>query len=312
MNTFRNLGLTLLGLVIITSACKKENPTPSNPTPQPTTSLNNFFVANVANAIQTFTIDAQSTQTITGNKGTTLTFYANSFQLPNGSIAQGNVRIELIEIYQKKDMILLNKPTLGNQLNGGMSPLISGGEFRIQAFQGQQELSLVLGYMLQAPAPNGTSQEMSGFIGNDSGDVFTWDPMDSSSVWIEGNNYIAYFGDLGWINLDYFMSSSDPQTSLQVQVQEGLDNSNCALFISFDGLNAITTLWNFENGVFSTGNYYAIPVGQAVHFIALSFAGMIPHFAIVGNTIENNHLQVMPTLTATTAQNLENDLSNLP
>jgi hypothetical protein len=72
------------------------------------------------------------------------------------------------------------------------------------------------------------------------------------------------------------------------------------------------TLWHFENGVFSTGNYYTVPVGQAVHFIALSFAGMVPHFAIVGNTVENNHLEVMPSLQASTSQDFQNAISNLP
>ena len=320
MNTFKKLGFVLLVLAIVTAACKKDNPSPNDannnpitPMPQPAISLDVFFESNEINAIQQFTINAQTEQTITGSKGTSIIFYPNSFLLTDGTLAQGDIQIELIEIYEKTDMILLNKQTLGNH-NGTLSPLISGGEFRVQAFQGQQQLNLApnVGFILQAPAANGINPLMSAFVGNDTSDVFTWNPIDSSTVWGQENNYTAYFSDLGWLNLDYFMNSSEPQTTLQVQVQEGLDNTNCAVFISFDGLNAITTLWHFENGAFSTGNYYTIPVGQAVHFIALSFAGMIPHLAIVGNTIENNHLEVLPTLQASTPQDFQNAIDNLP
>lgn len=276
--------------------------------------LKNYFQDNEASAVQTFTLDADNPTTITGSQGTSIDFYSSSFETSSGQIVTGNVEIEFIEIFSKEDMIRLNKPTVGMQYNGNYGTLISGGEFKVTATQNGETLSLRPGYSMQltVPAPNGVDPEMEIFYGSIDDDTLTWNPSDSSLIWGQNNQYNAYFDSLNWINCDYFMNSGGQLTTVQVEVPAGFNNNNCALFVSFDGMNSITNFYNFSNSVFSTGASYQIPVGTDVHFIALSFINGNPHVAIVPAEIQNNHYETITSLTQTTSTQFQNDLSNLP
>src|SRR5690606_12398115 len=110
------------------------------------------------------TIDAATPALITGAQGTEIQFYANSFVDAAGNDITGNVEIGLIEIYGKKDMIFLNKQTMGDN-NGTLEPLISGGEFKITASQNGNEVFLkeYYQYNAQVQAPGGTNPNMGVF-----------------------------------------------------------------------------------------------------------------------------------------------------
>jgi hypothetical protein len=162
------------------------------------------------------------------------------------------------------------------------------------------------------PAPNGVDPNMDIFYGDGDSDTVVWNQSDSSLIWGQGNEYSAYFDSINWINLDYFMYQGGDQTTVQVEVPQGFNNQNCALFISFDGLNSLATLYNASENVFTTAPYYTLPVGMDVHFVALSFINNEPHVAIVAAQLTSNHYEVIQQLTQTTTGQLDIDLSNLP
>ena len=95
------------------------------------------------------------------------------------------------------------------------------------------------------------------------------------------------------------MSQAGNQTPISVSVPKGLKNSNCGLYISFEGLNSLTSLYNFSNGKFTTGYYYTLPEGLKMHFILLSFIDGAPHVSIVPSKITANHLEVITKLEST-------------
>src|SRR5436190_14629069 len=94
---------TLLAAVIAFSSCKKNNDTTPN-----YAKADDFFASHGA-ATQTFTGDAGTGFSITGNKGTKITFPAGAFTDGNGIPVTGTVTITLKEVLAKKD-ILLNGP----------------------------------------------------------------------------------------------------------------------------------------------------------------------------------------------------------
>ncbi|UKN02676.1 hypothetical protein K6119_04005 [Paracrocinitomix mangrovi] len=276
--------------------------------------LMNFFANNQTAAVQTFTIDATAASSITGSQGTVFNFYANSFVDASGNDVTGNVTIELIEIYGKKDMMFLNKQTIGNN-NGTLEPLISGGEFKVTASQNGNEVFLKDYYQYSADvqAPNGVDANMEIFYQSSPGDdTLVWSAADSSLIWGQGTVYNAYFDSLGWVNCDYFMGQAGPYTEVDIEVPNGLNNQNCAMFISFDGYNSLTNVYGYSNSVFSTGPSYSLPVGMNIHIIALAFINNTPHAAIVPVTIVDNHYEVIGSLTATTEAQLTQDIQNLP
>jgi hypothetical protein len=329
-----NLSPFVIATVLTFCACEKEeNETETNTTTTINTSsttttdtstvtewegdagqLTNFFANNETSQTQNFVIDAMSPILISGQSGTTVQFYGNSFQDASGNSISGNVDVELIEVYGKKDMLFLNKQTLGDN-NGSFSPLVSGGEFKITASQGGNEVFLKEWntYNLTIQAPDGVDSEMNIFFQNSAtADTLTWEQADTSMIFEAVGAYSAQLGSLGWINCDRFMSQEGNQTTISVTPPKGLTNKNCALFISFDGLNSLTTLYNYTNGSFITGDYYTLPEGLGVHFIALSFINGVPHVAIVPSTITANHSEVIDALKATTAAQLAIDIANLP
>lgn len=317
-----NLGKTVLyGLAIsglILTSCKKEDTPPPSTNPQTGTpsaqDLGAFFNNNLESKAESFSADATNSFTITTSGGTELNFPANAFENSNGTAITGMVDIEVIELLDKRDMLLSNTPTMGNLPGGGRAPLISGGQFRITASQNGNEVDLRDGFSYGAnvPAPNGVDPNMDLFYGSQNGDTLTWDQSDSSFVWGQGNMYQTYFDSLNWINLDYFMDSTGSNSTVQVEVPAGMNNTNCMLFVSFDGQNSLANIYNYDNGVFTTAPYYSLPIGTEVHFIALAFINGDPYSAIVSATIGNNHYEVISALTQTTAAQLESDINALP
>ena len=108
------------------------------------------------------------------------------------------------------------------------------------------------------------------------------------------------------------MNYNGPMTTVSAQFPEGFTNNNAMLFISFDGLNSLTGIYGFENGVFTTAPYYELPVGIDVHFIAFTVINDQPHAAIVPAAIADGHLEIIPELTQTTEGQFATDLLTLP
>jgi len=316
MKTLKTTIALIAGMALLFTSCKKDEPG-TIPPPEPipgSVELQTYFNQNISNELQAFTIDASSTQGFTSTNGTQITFYGNSFKHSDGSLVTGNVTIELLEVFDKSGMIRMNAPTLGNASWGLKTPLISGGEFRIKAFQNGEELQLNdgMGYSVNSIAPNGTiDPNMLLFYGGDE-DTLTWDQADSSSVFGQGEQYYSFFDSLNWCNIDQFMNNGGPMTNVNVQLPSGFTNLNSALFISIDGVNSVVPVWGFENGVYTIGPYYQLPIGMNVHFIAMAVIGGAPHVAIIPATIQDNHLEIISDLPLTTDTQLINDLSNLP
>lgn len=314
----------LLAGALVISSCKKEEPidnggltandTTSNGTPSGS-DLNAFVNNNIANATQTFTIDASNPALITGAKGTKIQFYNGQFQTMSGdAVTSGNIDIALIEIFDKKDMILLNKQTLGEHQDGTKEVLISGGEFKITASQNGQPLQLTNGssYEVTVPAPNGVNPNMELFTGDNSSDTMIWTEVDSSSIWGQGNEYNCFFDNLNWVNCDYFMDYGVQMSDIQIEMPNGFNNTNCLLYLYFDNENAVTNIYSYQgSGVFSLGNYQ-VPVGIDVHIVAYAMINNTVHSAIVPVTVTNNHYEVIPSLDPTTQSQFETDLQNLP
>lgn len=318
MKTSTKMMTMFAGMALLFTACDKDDPgTIPPPGPIPSAiELQTYFNDNIASELEAFTIDASGNENITSSNGTQLSFYANSFKHSNGTLVTGDVTIELLEVFDKSGMIRMNAPTLGNLPGGGgNAPLISGGEFRVRAYQNGEELEINdgYGYSVSSVVPDGGlgDPNMEVFYGRNS-DTLTWDVADSS--WVEGNgpNYYTYFDALNWCNIDQFMNTTGPMTNVDIQLPSGFTNLNSALFISIDGANSVVPVWGFENGVYTIGPYYQLPVGMPVHFIAIAVIGGVPHTAIVSATIEDGHLEVISSLDATTDADFASDLMNLP
>ncbi len=305
-------------------SCKKERMSPT-PTQGTTQNLSALFEQKAAPK-QTFTIDANQYQTITGAKGTILNIQPGSFKNLSGQVATGNVTIELREIYSKADMIFSKAPTVSNE-----KLLVSGGELFIQAFQNGSSLYLASSNSISAMVPAINPGPMKEFYVNWSSwqgeewQSLNWqspEAFNDSIILIDdttnfdSTNYVYptyyYFNidGLNWINCDYFYDSPGPFTDIEVVVPPAFSGANCEVFVSFDGLNSVAGLADYDvNHSFEA--YSNFPQGLNVHIVAIANINGQYYSAFVPATLSAN-FSTNITLTATTMSQIIADVNALP
>jgi hypothetical protein len=101
---------------------------------------------------------------------------------------------------------------------------------------------------------------------------------------------------------------------LLVDVPEGYDNLNCAVYISYDGEpNALAACdAYFEDTQLFSEHYGQIPVGQQIHVIAVSIIDGDYMYSIKAVTVAADEIIVLDDLVATTEAALISTINSLP
>ncbi len=240
--------------------------------------------------------------------------------LSDGNPVSGNVTFEVIEIYEKGDMIRYASPTISN---GYL--LETGGEFFIRAFQNEVELTVNPGYGLTIQVPDYNATDAMGlFYGDENSPTFNWlESEGDMNIWLSewedstgnqefGFGYELLAENLGWINCDYF-SGQDNLTNVTVDLVDKFTNANAVVFMVFNDLNSVVQLWGSPTGEnFSVSN---MPIGESVTFIVIGSLSEDPdnpeyEFALVEDVIVENHNEFIIPVPATLAD-IENALDGL-
>jgi hypothetical protein len=286
------------------------------------------FSAHVDELAQEFTVNAANGGIVTGSQGTKVSFYSNAFLNQDGAPVTGNVTVELVEVYKKSDMLLARKPTNGRKPDGSVSTLISGGEFFINATQNGQQLKLASGFLLSAPVDNTGGAEDGMFLFNG---VEKCEGKDCRLEWVQGQarvevgnkggangggqtEYMGFQSTFGWTNIDKWYNDTRPKTTINVDVPEGYNNTNCAVYLSYDGEPAALAsfdVYKEDTGLF-TEHYGLIPIGLQVHFIFVSIVNGQWNYAIQPATITQNHVQVISNVQSVTEAQLKTLVDDLP
>lgn len=301
MNTLKNIFGTLFMAAILFTSCETSNDN------------DNSFPIDVATAeefkglqdqaledlTQNFQINAEDGWvTLTSENGVNIGINAGCLT-QDGNAVTGEIDLEFVELFDKGNMLLTNKPTMGILPNGDKALLISGGEFFIEATQNGEILETGCDIQLVIPSAltGGTDNDMilwNGII-DDEGNL-AWDedkrdgtggPQDGGGVFAEGNQYYAFVHDFGWSNVDRFYNDPRPKTTLLVDAPEGYDNTNCALYLSYDGEDtglANLDTYNTDTELFSE-HYGQIPVGLECHVIFVTEENNNWKYAIKSITI---------------------------
>lgn len=305
--TFKTIGLSLLFLISFAS-CDNSDGDDIKPIPPTAAAFKSISEKGVKRNTQNFTMTAGNGQVmLTSAKGVKL--YINGDCLTkNGNPVTGQVDIEYIELFDKGNMLVTNKPTMGITADGKKNLLISGGEFFIKATQGGVELqtSCSLSMIVPTALTDGYDNLMTLWTGviDEDGELAWKDARGADGkggVQGEGNNYYVTFGNFGWTNVDRFYNDPRPKTTILVDVPEGYDNTNSAVYLSYDGEgnNALAKLDTYTpQGLFSE-HYGQIPVGLACHIIFATEDNGNWRYAIKGVTTTANAVYTF-TLAETT------------
>jgi hypothetical protein len=302
----KNIGLLALATIIFASCTNNEDLAPIPPTAA------NFMAIKeqgINSHKQNFTATAGTgTITLTSAKGVVITLNGNALT-KNGNPVTGAIDITFIELFDKGNMLITNKPTMGIMADGKKSLLKSGGEFFIQASQGGVDLSTTAPMQLQVPA------NLTGTIDNamtlwkgeiDTNDNLAWREVKDAAggkggVGAQGNTYYVTFGNFGWTNVDKFYSDPRPKTTILVDAPDGYDNTNSAVYLSYDGegQNALANMDTYTAAGLFSEHYGQIPIGLACHVIFVTEDNGQWRYAIKAVTIAANDVYTF-TLAETT------------
>lgn len=291
------LGTLLLTALTITSCTKNDND--DLVIPASAEEFNAVKDQALENLTQNFQFNAEDgSATFTSENGVEITINGNCLT-KNGIGVTGAVDIEFVEIFNKGTMLTTNKPTMGILPDGDKALLISGGEFFVEATQNGIALDTSCDFQLIIPAAltGGVDNDMilwNGIIDEDGNLAWAENKRDGANgqggVFGEGNSYYAFIGDFGWSNVDRFYSDPRPKTTILVDVPEGYNNTNSAVYLSYDGED--TGLANLDTydpitGLFSE-HYGQIPIGLECHVIFISEEDGDWKYAIKAVTIVEN------------------------
>lgn len=318
MNPSKSFLLRILSSFVLlygmfNNSCKKDTLIENPPgTSGGYSSLQNFFVQNGA-LMQTFTINPQTTNTITGNQGTSFIVYANTLVDSVNQPPSGNVTAQLIEIYNVKDMVLSNKPTTSyGQI------LQSGGEIFIKFVANGISYYPIQGISLQMPnsgiGPLIQNAQLFWGMNDTTPSGVSWF-ADSSIIAStdSSGNYLFSLPNLyfNWLNCDAFYNAN-PLTNVDVTPQVSGGNGETVdvyVFLVFKNINSMMGIYTSISNIFTA---YNIPVGMQTSVVAIG-VGRVTKESYFGKTsiTVSQSQTVSLNMVPTTADQIIIELQNL-
>lgn len=326
MKNLKNiLGTLAIATLLFTSCTKNDNDDLDIIVRATAEDFNNLKDEALNNLTQTFQFNADDGSiSLTSENGVDIYINGSCLTL-DGNPVTGQVDLEFVELFDKGNMLVTNKPTMGVLSNGDKALLISGGEFFIEATQNGNVLETTCNIQLGIPtALTGAADNdmilWNGTIDEDGNLAWDENKRDGANgqggVFTEGNQYYAFIGDFGWSNVDRFYNDPRPKTTILVDVPEGYDNTNCSVFLSYDGED--TGLANLDtydpNAELFSEHYGQIPIGLECHVIFVTEEANDWKYAVQAATIvENGVITITDAETSIVTQSqLETIINGLP
>lgn len=299
MRNLKNILGTLLLATVLFSSCSKNNDDADIIIRATAEEFSNLQDDALEDLTQTFQFNAEDgSVSFTSDKGVDIYLNGSCLTL-NGNAVTGQVDLEFVELFDKGTMLITNKPTMGVLPNGDKALLISGGEFFIEATQNGVALETTCDIQMGIPSAltGGIDNDMilwNGTIDEDGN--LEWEENDrdgangQGGVFAEGNQYYAFLGDFGWSNVDRFYNDPRPKTTILVGVPEGYNNTNCSVFLSYDGEDTgLANLDTYDTGTGLFSEHYGqIPIGLECHVIFVTEEANDWKYAIKSVTIAEN------------------------
>ena len=190
-----------------------------------------------------------------------------------GQTISGFVKVELLLIKKKGDMIQLNRPTTSN---GRL--LISGGEVFVRLKQNGQDLQLAPNAKIQVriPVDIPIATQMKLFFGDESNtERFNWLPntdLVNNTLGITTQNYEIQTNHLRWLNADYFYDTTGiTQTTVTAILDPQFTNANTIAYAVLKDYRSVVGMY----GDVSTRRLSSsrLPVGKDITVVVISKQG---------------------------------------
>jgi hypothetical protein len=325
----KQLILPVLAIALgVLASCDKEGDI-DNTFSMPNGELHNSFIAgNLANDTQTWTVDADEGGYLIGEKGTRVIIAPGSLYWPTVPVitpVTGNVQVTLIEVYDREDMIWLDKPVMEEVWQDTLAGLVSGGQYYLSIKQNGNNV-YTSGVTVYLPVDNtgGADPMMTQYDETSVLGVFAWEdaetavsvteiPEDTSGV--DPATIFCYEvndSQWGWTSVAHPIIAPSITTKLLAQLPTGFNPSTFRVYIAYDGMPGTLQSLPFQEGGYYSEKFGQAPIGMPVHFVAVGFIDGQLHYAIQESTIEDEHIEVISDFHPTTKSKLADIIAALP
>ena len=285
-------------------------------------SLDSFFEDQRRKMVQEFTFDPTVDQVIVGEQGTILRIKANIFRTRDWETPTKDLTAELIEIYDKKNMILADIVTLGRR-EGRQYPLVSGGEFFVRFTQDGEFVYLEESINLETQVttrdtnmrlfnaimfPDSTSEDLlqntveTWYNTADSLLAYCGDTLTGNS----GGYCFDFLNTASWFNCDYFSIPTSTTRNLSISLPEGYDYQNAKIYLSFPKVNSVLPVSFYSEDTWILDN---ISLGETIDIIVIGEKDNRLHCALEQHVIDGDLDLTINTLEKVSLTEL-NDLLN--
>lgn len=240
----------------------------------------------------------------TSEEGVVIQVFQNCFTFEDGSPVVGEVTLRFIEIYQRADMLLCNKTTLGLNNFGSKQQLITAGIFLVEFYQNNQKLQNHCEVLLAVPVENsgGAQQEMMVWSGETTPNhSLLWQTESSAFVFVEAERYQTFVVGLnGWISIAKLPPPTNSKTTVQVLVSRDYHFENAAVYLAYSGQKyGLSHLDVYDINTHTFDEFYnEIPVGENIHLIFVTADDNQWRYQIT--SFEITESQIIPMLYGTT------------
>jgi hypothetical protein len=310
MRLFNTLGITCLSALFILQGCKRDEVIN-------TKSLADFFQENGV-PDQFFTINTDTVSYFVTTNYTGVLVDSGAFVNSSNEIVIGPVTIRLKEMITKKDMILSGIfPVAGGQ------PLVSGGEFYIEAIKNGEKLRLARPNAITLGIPCKDTIRKTNYRGfyetNLTAETDWGTPSDTIVPFsngmagpgsVSGFYYDFTVDSLAWINCDHFYSAGGVMTDIKANViGSQYIESNTKVFLAFTDENSASYM-SKESGLYVPSGGYQLPLGLNITFVAISIVNGQYYSAFQSTSVTPGHIENL-NLSPTTLDDFKTQLENL-
>jgi hypothetical protein len=279
MRKFKLLLMLFSAVLVLTNCSSNDDHQEGRIIPGTPSSFQSIRDAALQSLVQDTTFQAEKGIEFASAKGVKLRISGGCLY-SNGIPVTGDVKLEYVELFDRGNMLVTNKPLMGKDNSGNLVPLVTGGEFYINVTKDGKDLTACY-YELIVPAEltdtlNGNMSLWAGTI-NEDGDL-EWDDETSNdkdrTVFPNGQNntYNVFCSDFGWINIDILSGEPGEKTPILVRVPDGYDNKNAAVYVVYKGrpgMLAYLDVYDPETKLF-TEHYGWGPIGFNFYVIFVS------------------------------------------
>ncbi len=229
---------------------------------------NNLLIDSYKDSI----LVSSSTSYITMPSGLQCYFPANCCVTNSGQTITGKVKVELMQIKNKGDMVRLGKPTTSN---GRL--LVNGNELFVSIKNDTSDLLLASGIKIQLRySDSPVNTQMRFFAGDESNTAqFNWLPnpdLVNNTLSITPPYYEIQTNHLRWVGTNYFYDTTNiSRVAVKADLASYFTNANTVAYTVFKDFRSVVGMYgDVSSKKFSTGK---LPVGKAITVVVISKQG---------------------------------------